>query len=305
MVKAKKQYGFSVSAVYILLVSLSIICIIIGCSSKKDKKAKPGAEKSHPAKTSANIPSADKVSQLPKSPILPLPDANQTAKEIEEPCNAQIPIDTVWREFNVTSASERKIELFKFLPYKAFDRDPCAVAMVQTAVADEDGNVALAGIELVRGCKGPKVLPVVVKAMSHPDEEVRRTAVGILSDIDDPQTGDLLAAAVSDKSEDIRSAALDVARGKDEQVQFKVLEKGISCPYGDTKEESVAMLGNMGGRRAVDILIEALRDKDAEFREKVTSAISSLIDKEFASYEEAKNWWEKNKDKYDEDLSLK
>ncbi len=46
--------------------------------------------------------------------------------------------------------------------------------MVQTAVADEDGNVALAGIELVQGCKSPEVLPVVAKAMSHSDEEVRR-----------------------------------------------------------------------------------------------------------------------------------
>jgi HEAT repeat protein len=305
MVETKKQYGFSVSAVYILLVSLSVICIVIGCSSKKDKKDKSGAEKSHPAKTGANIPSADKVPQLPKSPILPLPDANQTAKKTEETRNIQIPIDTVWREFSVTSTSERKIELFKFLPDKAFDRDPCAVAMVQTAVADEDGNVALAGIELVQGCKGPEVLPVVVKAMSHSDEEVRQTAVGILSDINDPQTGDLLATAVSDESENVRSAALDAARYKDEQIQFKVLEKGISCPYGDTKEESVAMLENMGGHRAVDILIEALRDKDAEFREGVASSINTLIDKEFASYEEAKTWWEKNRDKYDEDLSLK
>ena len=305
MVKAKKQYGSSVSAVCILLVSLSVICIIIGCSPKKDKKDKPGAEKSHSAKTGANIPSAHKAPQLPKSPILPLPDANQTVKKTEEPRNAQIPTDAIWREFNVTSTSERKIELFKFLPDKAFDRDPCVVAMVQMAVADTDGNVALAGIELVQGCKGPEVLPVVVKAMSHSDEEVRRTAVGILSDIDAPQTGDLLAAALSDESEDIRGVALDVTRGKDEQVQFKVLEKGISCPYGDTKEGSVDMLENMGGRRAVDILIEALRDKDAKFREKVASAISTLIDKEFASYEEAKIWWEKNRDKYDEDLSLK
>jgi metal-sulfur cluster biosynthetic enzyme len=305
MVKAKKQYGFSVSAVCILLVSLSVICIIIGCSSKKDKKDKPGAEKSHSAKTGANIPSADKVSQLPKSPILPLPDANQTAKNPDTPREGGISTVVLRKEYNIASSSERKIEVLQFLPDGEIDRDPCAIGIVQTAVADEDSNVALAGIELVRGCKSPEVLPVVAKAMLHSDEEVRQTAVGILSDIDDPQTGDLLVTAVSDESENIRNAALDIARDKDEQIQFKVLEKGISCPYGDTKEESVAMLGNMGGHRAVDILIEALQDKNAEFREKVTSAINTLIDKEFASYEEAKDWWEKNKDKYDEDLSLK
>ena len=305
MVKTKKQYGFSVSAVYILLVSISVICIVIGCSSKKDKKDEPGAEKSHPAKTDANISSADKVSQLPKAPILPLPDANQTAKKTEETPKIKIPVESVCGEFNVTVASDRKIELFRFLPYKAFDRNPCVVAMVQTAVADEDANVALAGIELIQGCTSPGVLPVVAKAMSHPDEEVRRLAVGVLSDIDDPQTGDLLVAALSDDSNDVREAALDIAGDKDEQVQFKVLEKGISCSYGDTKEASVDMLEQAGGHRAVDILIEALQDKDAEFREKVASSINTLIDEEFVSYEKAKTWWEKNRDKYDEDLSLK
>jgi hypothetical protein len=65
------------------------------------------------------------------------------------------------------------------------------------------------------------------------------------------------------------------------------------------------MLESAGGHRAVDILIEALQDKDAKFCKEVTSAISTLIDMEFTSYEEAKTWWEKNKNKYDEDLSLK
>jgi HEAT repeat protein len=241
----------------------------------------------------------------PKLPILPLPDTNQVAEKTEGVRKIQIPVESVCGEFNVTIASERRIELFRFLPYKAFDRNPCVVAMVQTAVADADGNVALAGIESVEGCKGPDVLPVVTKAMSHSDEEVRQTALNMLSDINDPQADDLLAKAMSDESENVRSVALDVAGFKDEEVRFKVYEKGISSPYSDTKEESLAQLENMGGHRAVAILIEALKDKDAEFRGKVTSAISMLIDKEFGSYEEAKTWWETNKGKYDEDLSLK
>lgn len=307
MSKTKKQYGFSISAVYILLVFLFVICIVIGCSSKKDE---PDAKKSHPVKTVAKISSADKASKLPQSPILPLPDANKTAKKINEPCEVKVPktkISTVAlrKEYNKASSNERKIEVLQFLPDGVLDHDPNTIGMIQTAVAEQDGNVALAGIELVQGCKSPEVLPVVVKAMSHPSEEVRQAAVNMLSDINDPQTGDLLAAALSDESENIRDAAFDIARYKDEQIQFKVLETGISSPYSDTKEESVAMLENMGGHRAVDILIEALRDKDAKFCEEVTSAISMLIDKEFGSYEEAKNWWAKNKDKYDEDLSLK
>jgi HEAT repeat protein len=305
MVEAKKQYGFSVSAVYTLFISLSVICIVIGCSSKKDEKDKSGAEKSRPAKTDANISSIDKAPQLPKSPILPLPDANRTAKKTKTPREDVTPTAALLREYNKAGSSERKIQVLRYLPDAALGRDPCSIAMALTAVEDKDANVALAGIELVQGCRSPDVLPVAAKAMSHTDEEVRRMAIGVLSDIDDPQTGDLLVAALSDDSNDVREAALDTARDKDEQIQFKVFEKGISCSYGDTKEASVDMLEQAGGRRAMDILIEALRDKDAEFREKVASSINTLIDKEFASYEEAKTWWEKNRGKYDEDLSLK
>jgi HEAT repeat protein len=319
MVKTKKRYGFSVSMVYILVfLSAIAICIVTGCSSKKDET---NAEKYPPAKSNDNIPSADKEAQeskpptLPTLPILPSPDAKQaadvkqadtiqTAEKINKPPEVKIPIDTLLNEFNKASGSERKIELLKSLPDRAFDRDPCIIGIVQTAVAEQDADVALAAIELLQGYESPKVLPAIVDAMAHPNEEVRRTAVGILLDINDPQAGDLLATALSDKSEDIRDAALDITRYKDKQIQFRVLETAISCLFGDIKEKSVFMLENIRGHRSVDILIEALRDEDAEFREKVGSAISMLLDEEFESYKEAKTWWEKNRDRYDEDLSL-
>ena len=317
MVKTKKHCGFLISVVYILVL-LSIICIITGCSSKKDET---NAEKSPPAKTEDNTPSTGKKDQEPKPSSLPLPDAKQaadareaadvkradtirTVKRINKPRKVKIPIDTLLNEFNKTSSSERKIELLRSLFDMAFDRDPCVIGIVQTAVAEQDANVALAAIELLQGYESPKVLPAIADAMSHPNEDVRQTALNLLLDINDPQAGELLATALSDKSEDIRDAALDITRYKDKQIQFKVLETAISCPFSDIKEKSVFMLENIRDHRSVDILIEALRDKDAEFREKVGSAISMLLDKEFESYKEAKTWWEKNRDRYDEDLSL-
>jgi hypothetical protein len=298
---------------YGIVFSLCFVCI--GCSSKKSET---NAEKSQPAKTEANTPSADKEAQesklpklpnSPKPPTLPSPDvkqadAIQTVEKINEPCEVQIAVDAVLNEFNRTSSGERRIEILKSLPDMAVDRDSRVIGMVQTAVADKNADVALAGIELLQGCEGPKVLPVVTKAMAHPNEEVRQTAVNILLDINDPQTGNLLATALSDESEIIRNAALDITRYKDEQIRFKVLETAISCPFSDIKEKSVFMLANNGGRHAVDILIEALRDEDAELREKVGSAIGMLIDEEFESYQEAKSWWEKNRNRYSEDLSL-
>jgi len=316
MANAKKYYGFFILAIRDFVL-LSIICIVTGCSSKKDET---NAEKSSPAKTDYNTPSADKDAQEPEPPTLPLPDAkqaadtnqadisqtetSQTVKEIDEPCEVRISTDTVLNEFNRTSNGERKVELLQSLSDMAFDRDPCVIGVVQRAVVEKDANVALAAIELLQGYESPEVLPAITKAMAHQDEDVRQAAVNLLLDINDPQTGDLLAAALSDKSEDIRNSTLDITKYKDNQIQFKVLETAISSPFSDVKENSIFMLEYIGEHHAMDILIEALRDTDTEFRERVASAISTLIDKEFESYKEAKTWWEKNKGKYDEDLSL-
>jgi len=311
MVKTKKHYGFPVSVVYILVL-FSTICIIIGCSSKKDET---NSKKSPSAKTEVNTPSADKEHRVPELPTLPSPEANQAANtpqiikevdtvEIEEPCEVAVSTDTLLKELTRTSDSDKKVEILRSMFDRASDQDPCVIKIVQKEVAEKDGNVALAAIELLQGYESPQVLPAIAKAMAHPDEDVRLTAVNLLLDINDPQTGDLLAAALSDKSEDIRSTALDEIKYKDTQVQFKVLETAISSSHSDVKEDSIFMLQYIGGPRAVDILIEALRDKDPEFRETVTSAISALIDKDFESYKEAKSWWEKNKNKYDEDLIL-
>ena len=320
MVNAKKYYGFFILAIR-AFVLLSIICIVTGCSSKKDET---NAEKPRPAKTDYNTPSADKEAQEPEPPTLPtlpLPGANQTAdtnqadisqtetsqtiKKNDEPCEVRISTNTLLNEFNRTSNGERKVELLQSLSDMAFDRDPCVIRVVQTAAAEKDANVALAAIELLQGYESPEALPAITKAMAHQDEEVRQTAVNMLLDINDPQTGNLLAAALSDKSEDIRNSTLDITKYKDKQIQLRVLETAISSPFSDVKENSIFMLEYLGGHRSVDILIEALRDKDTEFRERVASAISMLIDKEFESYKEAKTWWEKNRNKYDEDLFLK
>lgn len=320
MVKTKKHYGFLASVIYISVI-LSIICIIIGCSSKKDKVP---AEKSSSPKTEVNIPSADaaKKAQEPELPIPPLPDTNQAtdanqivdvnqqtntpqaAEKTNTPPEVKVSPAALLNEFNRTSSSERKIELLGSLSDMAINQDSRVIGIVQTAAADKDANVALAAIELLQGYENPEVLPAVTKAMAHSDEEVRKTAVDILLDIDDPQIGKMLSDALSDESEDIRSTALDIIKYKDNEVQYKVLETAISSPYSDVKEESIFMLQYTGGPQAVDILIEALRDKNAEFREEASSAISTLIDKEFGSYQEAKSWWGKNKNKYDEDLSL-
>lgn len=318
MAKTKKRYGFLVLAAYIPVI-LSI-CTIIGCSSKKDVNA----EKSSPPKTEINIPSADanKEPKIPALPIPPLPDANKAADvnqavdvnqrtitpkaavKPNESSEVKLSPAAILNKFNKAGSSERKTELLGSLSDMAMDQDPRVIKVVQAAVADKDANVALAAVELLQGYETPDILPAVTQAMTHPNEDVRQTALSLLLDIEDPRISKVLSDAVLDESENIRSTALDEIKYKEKDIQFKVLETAISSPYNDTKEEAVFMLQYTGGPQAVDILIEGLRDQNADFREEASSAISTLVDKEFTSYQEAKSWWKKNKSKYDEDLVL-
>ena len=137
MANAKKYDRFSILVIYALVL---LFLIITGCSSKKGET---NSEKSYPAKSDDNTPSADKEAQELKelkAPALPPSDANraaevnqvginqadasQTVKEINEPCEVRISTDTLLNEFNGTSSSERKIELLGSLFDMAFDRDP-------------------------------------------------------------------------------------------------------------------------------------------------------------------------------------
>jgi hypothetical protein len=324
---AKGHYGFVIWTAY----TITFIAIITtaGCSSKKEEKK---TEEPPTAKKDINSPALEKKVQAEEKPALLPPevniateinqaDINQTevnyidTNESEvgqaevnqianEPCEVRISADVFLKELNKTSDSEGKIELLNSLFDRASEQDPCIIGIVRAASTDADANVALAAIELLQGYESPEIVPAIADAMAHPSEEVRQTAINLVSDVNDPRTGDLLVMALSDESEDVRNSAMDITKYKDKDIQYRVLEAAISCPHKDTKEGSLFMLQYVGGQRSVDILIKAMQDTDAEFSEEARTAVNTLFDEEFETYKQAKSWWEANRNRYDEDLSL-
>lgn len=158
-----------------------------------------------------------------------------------------------------------------------------------------------------KGTSSSEILSTVKQAMGSEQEETRIDAIDLLSEVHDPQAETLLNQALEDPSEDVRSAALDVVRDQTDDIQLAVLQNGIKSPYADVKDETIEILEGRGDRSAVEILLKGLNDNDVNFRERVNEALSSLVnvDKIFRSYEEAQTWWNQNKDKYNQDLSIK
>lgn len=202
-------------------------------------------------------------------------------------------------ELALLEDSQEKIGLMEEL---AEQYPQCVGEIVWTALDDEDSDVRLAAVELLLEMQAASV-EVVSKAFGDSEEEVRVAAVEALEFTNEAEAGELLIAALDDESEDVRMGALDVADEKDEGVLLDVLGAGIGSAYEDVKETAVSSLIDLSNHAAVDILIEGLRDPDAEFREEVSLAIEFLISEEFAGYEEANQWWEANRDRFDEELN--
>jgi HEAT repeat protein len=213
-------------------------------------------------------------------------------------------LNSILAEVDSAVTADKKIELIRSLEKLSFEQDPSVIRSVGKALDDPNSTVGLAAMELLEDYDTPDILPVIRKALSAADEQIRENAVQLLENVDDPQVGNLLAQALNDTSEDMRSAAIAVAEGQNEDIQLAVSRTAIASPYDEVKDATVSMLENMGNKKAVDVLIEGLKDENSNFRDEVNTSLSSLFDKEFESYKEAKNWWNQNKNKYDQELSL-
>jgi hypothetical protein len=205
-------------------------------------------------------------------------------------------------ELDSAISAERKIELIKSLSKATSVEEPRIISVVRKALDDPIREVGRAAITLLEDYESPEIIPVIERALNSKDEQTRIDALSPLGHINDPQVGKLLIQALDDTSEDVRSAALEAADEQEDPINLSVMEKGIRSPYKDVKDTVVSMLESRGGHPAVEILIEGLKDTDVSFFEEINDTLDLLIDKQFKTYEEARSWWNKNKDRYDAEL---
>jgi tetratricopeptide (TPR) repeat protein len=222
-------------------------------------------------------------------------------KHSYKPVNTGVPeIDSVAEELKGMSISEDKIELLDQLD----DVDsPALPELVKSVLDDDDPEVRLAALELLEDKKKGEIADCLNKALDDPDEDVREYAATLLYGIEDKEeAADLLIKTMDDSSENVREAGFDVVTDKEPDVQLPVFEQTIHSPYKDIKENTADAILDIPSHKSVTTLFEGLKDPDQEFVEYVNSKLDYLFGKEFKNYDEAINWWNKNKDKFDEDL---
>ena len=212
-------------------------------------------------------------------------------------------VNSLLAQFKSSTNADEKVKLLKSLGEMSLEQDPAVIKMVQDALDDPDSEVGYAAMQLLEGYNTPEILSAVAKALKVGNEETRLEALQNLSGIEDPMVGVLLSQALNDTSENVRSTAFDMFEERPDSEQISVLQNGLNSPYDDIKTQVVQKLEGRSDHKAVEILIEGLKDTNPDFRGEVNTSLSSLFDKEFKSYKEAKDWWNQNKSKYDAELS--
>jgi hypothetical protein len=176
------------------------------------------------------------------------------------------------------------------------------ITLAGKAMEDKNVEVRRAAIQMLVDYDSPNILPVVTKALADSDEDVRLDAINAVFFVDSPEVVDVLAKGLEDSSEDVRMTALDIASEQADDIKYDFYRQGMNSSYQDVRLEVVNSLEMAQNHQAMEVLLEGLKDKDAEVREATKDAVTFLVDQEFNDYESARKWWEKNKNKLDEDL---
>lgn len=206
------------------------------------------------------------------------------------------------QEWNTSISPARRVELLESMSEEAKQRHPAVIAFVESALQDSDPEVARTAVRLLAEYRSLEILPVVERALGHSDEAVRLGALVPLQHISNAEVGDLLMTALGDKSDRVRSQAMNIAEDQDADIQIQVCRTAVTSGYKDVRLGVLSLLQMRGDRPVIDIAIEGLRDKDSGVREEARSVLDFLLDREFRTRDDAKAWWDRNKDTYDDQL---
>ncbi len=208
--------------------------------------------------------------------------------------------EDVSRKFKASADHDEKIELLWNLgsldSRKVLD-------LLYLALDDSDEDVRVAAVKLFDGFEGDSLIPCATKALDDSNPEVRTAAINALVNVDSPETANILLRGSGDKDEGVRDAVFNVLYNKEPWIKETIAREAIFSKCQDVKSRIADMLFEIPSHNVMEILIDGLKDKDPEFRSQVSSVISFFVSEEFKNYDDAKRWWTKNKDRFDDQLA--
>lgn len=185
-------------------------------------------------------------------------------------------------------------------------KHPKILEIVNRELDNPNEEIRLEALELLSEFGNEDIFNVLFKALNDKSANIREAAIDLLDTVE-IQGGsnieaDLLAKGVSDKSEDVRDVALSILSDKPKFEMEIVAETAIKSSYIEVKEEILGELNTNPTMNGVEIIISAMQDKNSEFRDSVRDTLEDITDQEFATYEDALDWWNQNSSKFQEEF---
>ncbi len=143
------------------------------------------------------------------------------------------------------------------------------------------------------------VIDVVMKALDSPSVEVREDTLDALVNIDEDAVNTPLLKAMEDENPDVIEKAMDIMGHIHSPNILPSLERAITDRDEDIREQALSILEDVPDPRAIDILIEeGLLNDYWSTREDALDSLGFITDQDFESYEEAREWWDLNRDMF-------
>ncbi len=218
-------------------------------------------------------------------------EPNQEVKDI---------VDKASKALRMDLSDEEKIKAIEDL--EGID-NPIVLAVVDEALDEANVDIREAALDAIMELADPIVLPTVMKALDDEDPDIREYALDALMDINDESINEALMKALDDENADVRDNAVDTMLYIEEPSIIPSLAKAMESEDQDVREKAIITIEDIADPRAVDALIEkGLLSDDEELREDSLDSIEFITDQEFKDYNDARAWWDQNRDtfKFDE-----
>lgn len=156
---------------------------------------------------------------------------------------------------------------------------------------------------LVSETSPTRVRGVLQLALADADPEVREEALSHLALIPSTEAAPLVQRLIAiEPVAAVRHEALETVGEWKGPEAVPVLAAALRSPHRDSKLIASSQLTLRADKPALEALLPALQDPDAEVRDKIGDQLFFLINRRFRDYGEAITWWRAHEHEFDAEL---
>lgn len=140
-------------------------------------------------------------------------------------------------------------------------------------------------------------------ALASEDPHVRLDAARSIALLSEDRLRDGFAIGTYAADPEIREEVMDLVLQVQPHLRAELLRVALAATEVDVQARAVDIITDFPNPEFFAVLIEGLRTASAKVQPSIQQAISDIVNRQFATYDEAKAWWAQNRENYDHLMS--